>query len=57
MGKNRLKIITTSLLITITTALFAQGEKPQNIYRVTVNSRYVIENGERTSKYALPRQL
>ncbi len=30
---------------------FAQPERPQNIYRVTVNSRYVIENGERTSKY------
>jgi hypothetical protein len=57
MGKNRLIIITTSLLITITTALFAQGEKPQNIYRVTVNSRYVIENGERTSKYYAIGQL
>jgi hypothetical protein len=42
-----------------TTALngFAQGEKPQNIYRVTVNSRYVIENGERTSKFYAIGQL
>ena len=36
---------------------FSQGEKPQNIYRVTVNSRYVLENGERTSKYYAIGQL
>ncbi|MDD2196511.1 MAG: hypothetical protein PHW91_04930 [Bacteroidales bacterium] len=37
--------------------LYAQVEKPQNIYRVTVNSRYVIENGERTSTFFAINQL
>ncbi|MFA5647235.1 MAG: hypothetical protein WC951_02895 [Bacteroidales bacterium] len=36
---------------------FSQGVKPDNIYRVTVNSRYVIENGERQSKYFAVGQL
>lgn len=38
-------------LLVLTYNGFSQGVKPENIYRVTVNSRYVIENGERQSKY------
>jgi len=30
---------------------YSQGIRPSNIYRVTVTSRYVIENGERTSQF------
>jgi hypothetical protein len=37
--------------------LNAQIEKPQNIYRVTVNSRYVLENGERTNAFYAIGQL
>ena len=37
--------------------VFSQGIKPQNIYRVTVNSRYVVENGERQSKFFAIGQL
>ena len=37
--------------------LYAQVEKPENIYRVTVNSRYVIENNERTSTFFAINQL
>jgi hypothetical protein len=37
--------------------LNAQIEKPQNIYRVTVNSRYVLENGERTNTFYAIGQL
>lgn len=29
----------------------SQGIKPSNVYRVTVTSRYVIENGERTNQF------
>ena len=36
---------------------FSQGVKPQNIYRVTVNSRYVVENGERQSTFFAIGQL
>jgi hypothetical protein len=37
--------------------LQAQIEHPQNIYRVTVNSRYVLENGARTSNFFAIGQL
>ena len=30
---------------------YSQGVKPSNVYRVTVTSRYVIENGERTNQF------
>ncbi len=30
---------------------YSQGIKPSNVYRVTVTSRYVVENGERTSQF------
>lgn len=51
------KCLFTLLMISLTAGIYAQGEKPQNIYRVTVNSRYVIEDGERTSKYFAIGQL
>ena len=36
----------------------AQNREPQNIYRVTVNSRYVLEDGKRTSKFfAIGQQI
>ena len=36
----------------------SQGIKPQNVYRVTVTSRYVIENGERTDQfYAINQEI
>jgi hypothetical protein len=46
---NRL-IILVITLFSITLA-HSQGVKPQNVYRVTVTSRYVLENGERTSQF------
>jgi hypothetical protein len=36
----------------------SQGIKPQNVYRVTVTSRYVLEEGERTNRfYAVNQQI
>ncbi|MDY0347560.1 MAG: hypothetical protein RBR13_01890 [Tenuifilaceae bacterium] len=52
----RFSVATVVLIITACSS-FSQGVKPQNIYRVTVNSRYVIENGERQSKYYAIGQL
>lgn len=57
MAMNAKKYLLILAMASPTAGLFAQGEKPQNIYRVTVNSRYVIENGERTSKYFAIGQL
>ncbi|MFP4557321.1 MAG: hypothetical protein ACLFNU_10650 [Bacteroidales bacterium] len=37
--------------ILLPTLLFSQNREPQNIYRVTVNSRYVLEDGKRTRKF------
>lgn len=45
------------LLLTQGNLLLAQMELPQNIYRVTVNSRYVIENHNRTSTFYAIGQL
>ncbi len=57
----RRKLQITSALIALVLAashvVLGQGVKPQNIYRVTVNSRYVIDNGERTSKFFAIGQL
>lgn len=58
--KNQLLNKVTAILIASflsVNLLYAQVEKPQNIYRVTVNSRYVIENGERTSTFFAINQL
>jgi hypothetical protein len=44
------------IFLILPVALWGQRE-PQNIYRVVVNSRYVIENGERTSKFYAIGQL
>lgn len=59
MVHNRRYIITIALLaITlIPFTLFAQGLKPQNVYRVAVRSWYVIESGKRTPKYFAAEQL
>jgi hypothetical protein len=46
---NRLIIFFISLFSA--TLAHSQGVKPQNVYRVTVTSRYVLENGERTSQF------
>lgn len=46
-----------ALLLNQANPLMAQMELPQNIYRVTVNSRYVIENHSRTSKFYAIGQL
>ncbi|MGF1586068.1 MAG: hypothetical protein ACFCUM_12135 [Bacteroidales bacterium] len=46
---NRLIILVISLFSF--TLAHSQGVKPQNVYRVTVTSRYVLENGERTSQF------
>lgn len=46
-----------ALILVASNVALGQGVKPQNIYRVTVNSRYVIENGERTSKFFAIGQL
>lgn len=52
----RLIILAISLFL-IATA-YGQGVKPQNVYRVTVTSRYVLENGERTSQfYAVNQEI
>lgn len=53
--KIRLALLVSALIYT--SISIAQGEKPQNIYRVTVNSRYVIEDGVRTSKFFAIGQL
>ena len=37
--------------------LSAQNREPQNIYRVRVNSRYVLENGQRTKDFFAIGQL
>jgi hypothetical protein len=34
----------------------SQGIKPSNVYRVTVTSRYIIENGERTGQFSAVNQ-
>lgn len=47
-----------SLLVTINLSIYSQGIKPQNVYRVTVTSRYVVEEGERTSTfYAVNQEI
>ncbi len=36
----------------------SQGKKPSNVYRVTVTSRYVLEDGERTNQfYAVNQEI
>ncbi len=46
------------LLAGITITCHSQGIKPTNVYRVTVTSRYVLENGERTSTfYAVNQEI
>ena len=39
------------LFISVTFYSHSQGTKPQNVFRVTVTSRYVLEDYERTSKF------
>ncbi len=34
----------------------SQGIKPSNVYRVTVTSRYIVENGERTNQFSAVNQ-
>jgi hypothetical protein len=50
--KSRIRITLFALLtyMVLPTALIGQAVKPQNIYRVTVNSLYEIENGKNTGK-------
>lgn len=46
------------LLASISITCHSQGVKPTNVYRVTVTSRYVLENGERTSTfYAVNQEI
>ncbi len=46
------------LLAGITITCHSQGIKPTNVYRVTVTSRYVLEDGERTSQfYAVNQEI
>lgn len=45
-------------LLLLPTLIFSQNREPQNIYRVTVNSRYVLEDGERTKQFfAINQQI
>ncbi len=39
------------LLVSIPLHTHSQGTRPQNVYRVTVTSRYVLEGFERTSRF------
>ncbi len=39
------------LLSPLALIIYSQGIKPQNIYRVTVTSRYVLQEGERTNQF------
>jgi hypothetical protein len=50
--KNRIRIILLVLFayLLLPSTLKGQAVKPQNIYRVTVNSLYEIENGKNTGK-------
>ncbi len=54
---NRIIIYLICLLLAHS-SVGAQGIKPTNVYRVTVTSRYVIEDGERTSQfYAVNQEI
>jgi hypothetical protein len=56
-GKMRILLLFL-LLVSINLQGYSQGIKPQNIYRVTVTSRYIVENGERTSEfYAVNQEI
>lgn len=44
-------------LMGISSTIYGQNREPQNIYRVTVNSRYVLENGQRTKDFFAIGQL
>ncbi|MFP4367105.1 MAG: hypothetical protein ACLFQA_08425 [Bacteroidales bacterium] len=47
-----------AMLVTVNLSIYSQGIKPQNVYRVTVTSRYVVEDGERTSTfYAVNQEI
>ncbi len=55
MNRNIVYII---CLLLIQTVVSAQGTKPTNVYRVTVTSRYVLDDGERTSEfYAVNQEI
>ncbi len=51
-------LILLSLLLLLNLTSHSQGVKPRNVYRVTVTSRYVLEDGERTNKfYAINQEI
>jgi YD repeat-containing protein len=52
-------VITFIILIAIAPPMLsAQPREPQNVYRVMVKSRYILENGKRTNQYfALEQQI
>lgn len=53
----RLSLVTALLFIFCLPAL-SQGVRPGNVYRVTVTSRYVLEDGELTSQfYAINQEI
>ncbi len=51
-------LVLLSFLLLSPVIIYSQGVKPSNIYRVTVTSRYVLEDGERTSRfYAVNQEI
>ena len=51
-------VVLLSFLFLSPVIIYSQGVKPSNVYRVTVTSRYVLEDGERTSTfYAVNQEI